>query len=143
MRDFYEKYSKFKVTARKYFLENNTPSLAFIKSSDEEKIIPNPLGLLRRSGDIDMLDLNFQKVGDDYISALSNSLKYSEHFNSLDVSANRLSTGGVEKLFKVLNDNKMLSRKLININLSENNLEIKIYQILFYFCKIHIRELNT
>lgn len=37
MRDFYEKYSKFKVTARKYFLENNTPSLAFIKSSDEEK----------------------------------------------------------------------------------------------------------
>ena len=122
MRDFYEKYSKFKVTARKYFLENNTPSLAFIKSSDEEKIIPNPLGLLRRSGDIDMLDLNFQKVGDDYISALSNSLKYSEHFNSLDVSANRLSTGGVEKLFKVLNDNKMLSRKLININLSENNL---------------------
>ena len=122
MRDFYEKYAKFNVTARKYFLENNTPSLAFIKSSDEEKIIPNPLGLLRRTGDIDKLDLNFQKVGDDYITALSNSLKYSEHFNSLDVGGNRLSTGGVERLFKVLNDNKMLSRKLININLSENNL---------------------
>ena len=122
MRDFYDKYSKFNTTARKYFLENNTPSLAFIKSSDEEKIIPNPLGLVRRTGDVDKLDYNFQKIGDDYISVLSNSLKYSEHFNSLDLGGNRLSTGGVEKLFKVLNDNQMLARKLININLSENNL---------------------
>ena len=122
MKDFYDKYSKFNVTSRKYFLENVTPTLAFIKSSNEEKIVPNPLGLIRRNGDTDKLNYNYQKVGDDYMTVLSNSLRYSEQFNSLDISGNRLSNIGVEKLFKVLNENKMLSRKLLNINLSENNM---------------------
>ena len=122
MKDFYDKYSKFNVTSRKYFLENVTPTLAFIKSSNEEKIVPNPLGLIRRTGDTDKLNYNYQKVGDDYMTVLSNSLRYSEQFNSLDISGNRLSNIGVEKLFKVLNENKMLSRKLLNINLSENNM---------------------
>ena len=122
MKDFYDKYSKFNVTSRKYFLENVTPTLAFIKSSNEEKIVPNPLGLIRRTGDTDKLNYNYQKVGDDYMTVLSNSLRYSEQFNSLDISGNRLSNIGVEKLFKVLNENKMLSRKLLSINLSENNM---------------------
>ena len=122
MRDFFDKYSKFNTISRKYFLENNTPSLAFIKSSNEEKIVPNPLGLIRRTGDSDKLNLNYQKVGDNYMNVLSDSLKYSDHFSSLDVSGNRLSSGGIEKLFKVLTQNKTLSGRLQEINLSENNL---------------------
>ena len=122
MRDFYEKYSKFGTISRKYFLENNTPSLAFIKSSNEKKIVPNPLGLLRRSGDIEKLDYNYQKVGDDYLQVLSNSLKYSDHLNKLDLSGNRLSSKGIGQLFKIINENDKLSKKLLLVDLSENNL---------------------
>ena len=135
MKDFYDKYSKFNTIARKYFYDNNTPSLAFIKSSNEEKIIPNPLGLLRRTGDSDKLDLNYQKVGDDYMTVLSNSLKYSEHINSLDVSGNRLTVGGAEKLFKVLNENKTLAGRLQDINLAENNLGNQDLSDLILFLK--------
>ena len=122
MRDFFEKYSNFNTNSRKYNLKNDTPSMAFIKSSNEEKIVPNPLGLLRRSGDSEKLDYNYQKVGDNYMNVLSNSLKYSTHVTKLDFSGNRLSNDGVSKLFKVMNENIVLANQLQNIDLSENNL---------------------
>ena len=122
MRDFYEKYSKYNTISRKYILDNNTPSLAFIKSSNEEKIIPNPLGLIRRSGDITKLNYNYQKVGDDYLKVLSNSLKYTDHLTKIDLTGNRLSTDGTTNLFKTINNNVFLAKKLQSIDLSENNL---------------------
>ena len=122
MKDFYENYSKFNTVSRKYLLENNTPSLAFIKSSRDEKIVPNPLGLIRRSGDIEKLNYNYQKVGDDYMKVLSNSLKYSDHLTKIDLTGNRLSTDGMSNLFKVINENANLARRLESIDLSENNL---------------------
>ena len=121
MRDFFDKYSKFNAVSRKYILKNDTPSLAFIKSSNEKKIVPNPLGLLRRTGDAEKLNFNFQKVGDNYMNVLSNSLKYSEHLTKLDLNGNRLSNDGVSKIFKVINDNSVLANKLQSIDLSENN----------------------
>ena len=133
MRDFYEKYSQYNTISRKYILENNTPSLAFIKSSNEERIIPNPLGLIRRNGDVEKLDYNYQKVGDYYMSVLSNSLKYSDHLTKLDLSGNRLSIDGIEKLFKVVNENNVLAKKLEVIDLSENNLGNQNLEDLFLF----------
>ena len=122
MRDFYEKYSKYNTISRKYILENDTPSLAFIKSSNEEKIVPNPLGLIRRSGDVDKLNYNYQKVGDDYMKVLSNSLKYSDHLTKIDLTGNRISTDGTTNLFKTITNNVFLAKKLQSIDLSENNL---------------------
>ena len=122
IRDFFDKYSLFNSATRKYTFKNNTPALAFIKSSNEKRIVPNPLGLIRRSGDIEKLDFNFQKVGDKYLDVLSNSLKYSEHLTKLDLNGNRLSNVGVSKLFKVVNENIVLANKLQSIDLSENNL---------------------
>ena len=122
MKEFFDKYSKFNSISRKYILKNDTPSLAFIKSSNEKKIVPNPLGLVRRTGDAEKLDFNYQKVGDDYISVLSNSLKYSQHLTKLDLNGNRLSIDGISKLFKVINENIVLANKLRIIDLSQNNL---------------------
>ena len=87
----------------------------------KKKIVPNPLGLLRRTGDAEKLNFNFQKVGDNYMNVLSNSLKYSEHLTKLDLNGNRLSNDGVSKIFKVINDNSVLANKLQSIDLSENN----------------------
>ena len=122
MLEFYNKYSKFDSLYRKYPLTNKTPSWTFIESSNEEKIIPNPLGLLRRSGQEKRLTISNHKVGDTYMKVLSKSLRYSRHLNKLELSGNRLSSFGTSKLFKSLNINKELSNNLKTINLSENKI---------------------
>ena len=135
MRDFYVKYSNYNIFSRKYFVESDTPLLAFIKSTNEEKLIPNPLGLVKRSGDQRKLEYNYQKVGDEYVKALSNSLIYSENFETIDLSGNRLSNDGVNKLFKIINENKKLVRNLKSVNLSENNLGTENLEELILFLK--------
>ena len=121
MKEFYMKYAEFNNLFRKYEIKF-TPSIAFIKSTSEEKIIPNPLGLVKRTGDDNKIAMNYQKVGDNYINALSNSLKYSDNITSLDLSANRLSSEGVSSLFTALNENLKVMYSLVDINLSENNI---------------------
>ena len=122
MLEFYNKYSNFNSLYRKYPITKKTPSWVFIESSNKEKIIPNPLGLLRRSGQEKKLVISNQKRGDNYMKVLSDSLKYSKHLNQLELSGNRLSSLGASKLFKSLNLNKDLCYKLREINLSENKI---------------------
>ena len=122
MKEFYNKFSQYNSLKRKYPTNHNTPSWAFIRSATEEKIIPNPLGLIRRSGDEKILGINNQRVGDRYMIALSNSVRYSQHLESLEFGGNRLSSIGVSHLFKALNENKNLAYKLKCIDLSENHI---------------------
>ena len=122
MKEFYDKYSKYNTLIRKYVIKNNTPSWAFIKSTKDQKIIPNPLGLLKRTGDEKILGINNHRVGDNYMTALTNSLRYSEHLVSLEFGGNRLSSLGVSQIFKTLNENKNLAYKLKIIDLSENHI---------------------
>ena len=135
MKDFYLKYSNFNKISRKYLIQNDTPLLAFIKSSNDEKIIPNPLGLIKRSGDREKLEYNNQKVGDEYIKVLSNSLIYSEDFTNIDLSGNRISNNGIGRLFKIINDNKKLVRNLKSVDLSENNFGTHNLEELILFLK--------
>ena len=136
MTEFYKKYSKYDSLFRKYPMTKKTPSWAFIESSNEEKIIPNPLGLLRRRGREKNLSITNHKVGDIYMKALSNSLKYSRHLNKLEISGNRLSSFGTSKLFKSLNFNKELSYKLKTINLSENKIgNNNIDELIEFICE--------
>jgi len=122
MKEFYNKFASYNSLKRKYPKGRNTPSWAFIKSTTEEKIIPNPLGLIKRSGDEKILGINNQKVGDKYMIALSNSVRYSDHLESLEFRGNRLTCLGVSHLFKALNDNKNLASKIKTIDLSENHI---------------------
>ena len=103
MKEFFNKYSQYNTLTRKHPIETYTPSWAFIKSSKEQMIIPNPLGLVKRNGDDRILGINNQRVGDNYMFALSNSLRYSDHLTSLEFSGNRLSSLGVSQLFLALN----------------------------------------
>ena len=145
MREFFNKYSKYNSLSRKHPLNNYTPSWAFIKSSTEEKIIPNPLGLLRRSGKEREIKITNQKVGDKYMKALSNSLRYSHHLNRLEFSGNRLSPLGTSNLFKSLNINKDLAYRLTTIDLSENKIGNNNIDELLQFIqdpKCNIEDLN-
>ena len=146
MKEFYKKYAKYNSLSRKHPLKDCTPSWAFIKSSNEERIIPNPLGLLRRFGEHNHIDINNQKVGDTYMKALSNSLKcYKQHLTKLEFAGNRLTSSGTSNLFKSLNNNKELAYKLRSIDLSENKIENKnIFELLEFIRdpKCNIEDLN-
>ena len=122
MKGFYNKYQKFKILNRKQPISKITPSFAFIQSSNEEKIVPNPLGLLQRSGDDTILKMNFQKVGDNYAKALGNSLRYSHHIESIELSNNRLSGNGTSFILKSINENRDLLPKIKEMDLSENKI---------------------
>ena len=122
MKDFYNKFQKFRILNRKEPLNKFTPSFAFIKSSNEEKIIPNPLGLIKRSGDEKILQMNNQKISDNYIKVLSNSLLYSHHLNEIDLGGNRITNIGASILFKSLNSNQDLLGKIKILDLSNNKI---------------------
>ena len=146
MKEYYKKYSKYNNLIRKHPLSNCTPSWAFIKSSNEEKIIPNPLGLLRRFGEQNNLDINNQKVGDIYMKSLSSSLRYyNQHLSKLEFAGNRLTSIGTSDLFKSLNTNKELAYKLRSIDLGENKIGTNNIDELLEFIrdpKCNIEELN-
>ena len=145
MKEFYNKYSQYNTLTRKHYLQHFTPSWAFIKSTNEQKIIPNPLGLIKRNGDENILGINNHKVGDNYMTALSSSLRYSDHLVSLEFGGNRLSSLGVSQLFKTLNENKSLAYKLRTIDLSENHIGKSQIQSLVDFLqdpKCNLEDLN-
>ena len=145
MKEFYDKYSQYNTLVRKHPIKKFTPSWAFIKSTNDQKIIPNPLGLIKRSGDERVLGINNQKVGDNYMAALTNSLRYSENLVSLEFGGNRLSSLGVSQIFKTLNENKNLAYKLRTIDLSENHIGKSQIQNLLDFLqdpKCNLEDLN-
>ena len=135
MKEFYEKYQKFNKLNRKEPIIKYTPSFAFIQSSNEEKIIPNPLGLLRRGGSENCLRMSFQKIGDDYSKALSNSLKYKENLNSIELGSNRLTSIGTSCILKSINHNQELISKILNLDLSDNKIgKNDITDLINYIC---------
>ena len=120
--DFHKTYRNFKNFCRKHYINGKFSSYAFIKSCDKEKVICNPLGLLKRSGDEKELNLNNQHSGDRYLKCLSNSLKYVDHLNSLEMSSNRITSKGMGNFFFNIQQNKKLIKNLIKLNLSKNNI---------------------
>ena len=145
MKEFFSKYQKFKILNRKQPISKITPSFAFIKASNEEKIIPNPLGILRRSGDDAKLRMNYQKVGDNYAKALGSSLRYSHHLTGIELGSNRLTGDGTTFILKSINDNKELLTKIRDLDLSDNKIhESDIGELINYIndSKCNLENLN-
>ena len=122
LNEFFDKYRKLRIIEHKSPILKLTPSLAFIKSCNKNRLIPNPLGLVKRKGDERTLDLNNQHVGDKYIKALSNSLEYANHLNDFQLSSNRITENGINYLFTSLNLNKSLMQNINKLNLSKNRI---------------------
>ena len=130
---FHKVYRSFKNICRKHYVKADSPSFAFIKSCEKEKIVCNPLGLLKRWGDEGSLDMNNQHTGDNYVNCLSSSLKFVNHLNTLEMSNNRLTNKSIEKLFYNIKQNDNLLRNLIKLNLSFNNISEKGIENLINF----------
>ena len=119
---FHKIYRSYRDICRKHYVKESSPSFAFIKSCEKEKIICNPLGLLKRRGDENSLEMNNQHIGDRYVNCLSSSLKYANHLNTLEMSNNHLTDISLEKLSFNIKQNEKLFRNLIKLNLSFNNI---------------------
>ena len=119
---FHKLYRNFKNLCRKHYINEKSPSFAFIKSCEKEKIICNPLGLFKRKGDENILEMNNQHSGDRYINCLSSGLRYAKHLNTLEMSNNHLTNFGVEKLFSNIKQNDNFVKNLFKLNLSNNNI---------------------
>ena len=133
IRKFHKLYRNFKTLCRKHFINENSASFAFIKSCDKEKVVCNPLGILKRKGDEHILEMNNQHSGDDFINCLSNGLKHTKNLNALEMSGNRLTQNGIEKLFFNIKQNESFLKNLYKLNLSNNNIGEKGVQKLVDF----------
>ena len=122
---FHKVYRSFKNICRKHYVKANSPSFVFIKSCEKERIICNPLGLIKRWGEESSLDMNNQHTGDKYVNCISSSLKYVDHINSLEMSNNRITSKSIEKLFNNIKQNENLIKNLVKLNLSFINIREK------------------
>ena len=119
---FHKLYRNFKNLTRKHYINENSSSYAFIKSCDKEKIICNPLGLHKRKGNEHVLEMNNHHAGDSFINCLSSGLKFTNNINSIELSNNRLTQIGIEKLFSNLKEKGTFLKNLFKLNLSFNNI---------------------
>ena len=119
---FHKLYRDFKSLCRKHYINEKSASFAFIKACDKERVVCNPLGLLKRKGDENTLEMNNQHSGDRFINCLSTGLKYTNNLSNLEISNNRLTHTGIEKLFMNIKQNESFVRNIIKLNLSNNNI---------------------
>ena len=119
---FHKLYRNYNSLTRKHFVNEKSPSFAFIRSCDKERVICNPLGLFKRKGNEHTLEMNNQHSSDNYLNCLSSGLKYANHLNDLEMSRNRFTHFGIGRLFSNLKENDSMIKNLVKINLSNNNM---------------------
>ena len=132
---FYQKYHKDKDIIRKGGKKHETPSFNLIRATKKFRVIPNPIGVVKKKGEENNLDLSNKMLGDDYIKCLIESLKISKHLTSLSLEKNRLSDISIIPLFKTILNNNALLGKLIEINLSYNKIGIISVELLVKYIK--------
>jgi hypothetical protein len=119
---FFNKFHKNDEFSRKGNLVNKTPSFNFIESVKLQKIVPNPVGIVKRDGDEDKINLNHYRIGDKYVQSLSHSMKLSDHISEINLSNNRLTNSSVIPLLQTIKDNSKLCRKITHLNLGYNKI---------------------
>ena len=145
---FYNKVHKDNEIYRKGGEALKTPSFNLIRATKEFKVVPNPIGVVKKKGEESKLDLNNKKLGDDYLQCVNKSLEISEHLTSLDLGKNRLSDMSLIPLIQTIIKNQNLSRKLTEINLSYNKIGIAATELLCKYmleidCSLEVLNLES
>ena len=119
---FYEKMRKDTEIIRKGGLNLITPSFNFIRATRKFNAVPNPVGIIKRRGEINKMDMRNKLCGDNYIRCLCEALKISEHITQINLKKNRLSDLSIIQLFNTIMKNSILLKQLNFIDLSFNKL---------------------
>ena len=107
-----------------------SPSFNLIHSTKKYRIVPNPIGVVKKRGEISKLNLKNRGVGDTYVRCLTESLEVSDHISELNLSKNRLSDIGIIPLLKGILKNRNMVQKLKSLNLSFNRIGIAASELL-------------
>ena len=110
-----------------------SPSFNLIHSTKKYRIVPNPIGVVKKRGEISKLNLKNRGVGDTYVRCLTESLEVSDHITELNLSKNRLSDIGIIPLLKGIQKNRNMVKKLKSLNLSFNRIGIAASELLCQF----------
>ena len=119
---FYAKMRKDTEIIRKGGLGLMTPSFNFIRATKKFNAVPNPVGVVKRKGDIGKMDMRNKLCGDNYVKCLCEALKISEHITEINLKNNRLSDISIIPLINTVIHNHFLLKQLTNIDLSFNKL---------------------
>ena len=66
--------------------------------------------------------MNIQKVGDNYVRTLGNSLRFSHHIESIELSYNWLNGNGASCILKSFNDSRDFLPKIKEMDFSKNKI---------------------
>ena len=145
---FYNKMHKDNEIYRKGGENLRTPSFNLIRATKEFRVVPKPIGVVKKKGEESKLDLNNKKLGDDFIQCVNKSLEISTHLTSLDLGKNRLSDMSLIPLIQTIIKNNNLLKRLVEINLSYNKIGIAATELLCkymteYDCNLEILNLES
>ena len=127
---FYNKMRRDNELIRKGGESIKTPSFNLIRATKKFRVVPNPIGVVKRSGEINKLELNNKLVGDNYIRSLCESLEVSDHLTDINLGKNRLSDISIIPLFKTIIKNSPLLKQIKLIDLSYNKIGIAATELM-------------
>ena len=119
---FYSKMRKDNEIIRKGGSSIKTPSFNLIRAAKKYNVVPNPVGVVKRKGEINKMEMRNRLCGDNYVKCLCESLKISEHITEINLKKNRLSDISITQLFNSIIKNNILLKQLTFIDLSFNKL---------------------
>ena len=119
---FFKKVHKITEFQRKGANNTSTPTFKFIQSSNDNLIVPNPIGIVKKTGSEKVIDITHKRMGDKYVESLANGLSVAKHVEELSLGQNRLSDASVSLLCDVINNNINLCKRLLALNLGYNKL---------------------
>ena len=119
---FYSKMRKDNEIIRKGGINLKTPSFNLIRATKKFNVVPNPIGIVKRKGEINKMEMRNKLCGDNYVKCLCESLKISEHITEINLKKNRLSDLSIIQLFSAIMKNNILLKQLNFIDLSFNKL---------------------
>ena len=130
---FYSKMRKDNEIIRKGGENIKTPSFNLIRATKKFNAVPNPIGVVKRKGDMSKMELKNKLVGDKYVRCLCESLEVSDHLSEINLSKNRLSDISIIPLFKTLTKNIPLLKQIKLIDLSFNKIAIAATELICQF----------
>ena len=138
---FYSKMRRDNEIIRKGGINLKTPSFNLIRAAKKFNVVPNPIGIVKRKGEINKMEMRNKLCGDNYVKCLCEALKISEHINQINLKKNRLSDLSIIQLFNTILKNNILLKQLNFIDLSFNKLsfagtEIICQYLLDYNCNL-------
>lgn len=100
--NFYKSFKRLdRLTQQNKFSHlEDSPDLAYLQVINNKRMKPEPIGLVKRKGNPDVIDLNGYYIGDDFALALSSSLPHLHSIERLNLNSNRLTDIGSGEILK-------------------------------------------